>query len=539
VAIRGLAARVSLPFVLLFIFATASPCAHAQEDQWEKHMKSGRKAYSDGMKQRYFHAWGNPGPSPQFTKAEEELLAALAQAQSTFPAGDMRIADTMGALASTYMEEAKYDDAEKIGLQAIAIVEAAVKPDDPRLGLGLMHLALVYDEAGDTEKAAPIWARSLAILKGAGPVDKDDIDNLNLHASFLWPFHQNASEQIHQYVFELKGDSGASDADLRPDLEMLAHSQRGTEAEQSYLRLLEIDKKFYAPDDINTRLDREALARLYLEEGKYAASWPLFQENLEILQAKPARDHESSIDRRTDFYQLTNLERSVAQAYAGAGKDAEAEEMYKRIISQEDANTSGSKVLGPMNLSDDLRGFSGVYRHEHRYDEAIETLKRAQAFDEEIVSSKSAEANAAVRNPAIWTWLTQIELAEIYREKGDNATAEPLFKSALDMTQQLTLAPGHPKLARMLDNYATLLRDEGKFEESEALYKRSLEVWSKCIYPQTADAAETLTNYAALLRKLNRRAEAEPLEARATAILAIVAAPTPTPTPAPGTPTAN
>ncbi len=111
------------------------------------------------------------------------------------------------------------------------------------------------------------------------------------------------------------------------------------------------------------------------------------------------------------------------------------------------------------------------------------------------------------------------------------------FKSALDMTQHLPLVAGYPNLTRMLDNYATLLRDEGKFEESEALYKRSLEVWSKCIYPQNADAADALTNYAALLRKLNRPTEAEPLQARAAAILAIVAAPTPAS--APATPTAT
>ena len=78
----------------------------------------------------------------------------------------------------------------------------------------------------------------------------------------------------------------------------------------------------------------------------------------------------------------------------------------------------------------------------------------------------------------------------------------------------------------MLDNYATLLRDGGKYEQAEALYKRSLETWAKCLYPENADAAETLRNYAVLLRKTNRPTEAEPLEARASAMLTKVGAQT-------------
>ncbi len=92
------------------------------------------------------------------------------------------------------------------------------------------------------------------------------------------------------------------------------------------------------------------------------------------------------------------------------------------------------------------------------------------------------------------------------------------------MAQTLDLAPGHPKLAQLLDNYATLLRDEGKYDEAESLYKRALDTWAKNQYPENRDAAETLRNYAALLRKLDRPAEAEPLEARASAIRAKVGA---------------
>ena len=78
------------------------------------------------------------------------------------------------------------------------------------------------------------------------------------------------------------------------------------------------------------------------------------------------------------------------------------------------------------------------------------------------------------------------------------------------------LGPGYSKLAQLLSNYATMRRDEGKYEAAESLYKRSLDSWAHSTYPEHPDVAETLTNYSALLNKLNRPAEA--LEGRAVAI---------------------
>jgi tetratricopeptide (TPR) repeat protein len=528
VAIHISAARASLTLALISLLIPAAPSLGAQADQWDQHMKSGRKAYSGGMNQKYFHGWGNAGPNPQFAKAEEEFLAALAQTHS-FPAGDIRTAETLGALASVYMEEGKYDDAESKGNQAITMMEAAAQHNDIRFGYALTHLALIYDSQGKTAQAAPIWERSLGILKNAGGADPEEISNLKFHASFIRSFHPAAAAQIHEYILELTEATGISDADLRTELVQLAVTQRGADAERDYLRLLEIDRKLFGPDNVKLGADQYALGKLYVEEGKYTAAVPLLQHSLEIMQAKPAGEHESKMDKRFDASDLIHLETELAQAYSGARRDAEAEEMYKRIISMEESGAAGDKVLRDMNLTDDLIGLSAVYRHEQRYDEALETIKRSGTIVDEITDSKfgKSKATSGNRAPTVWSWLSQNELAEIYREKGDSAAAEPLFRGSLEMTQQMHLAPGHPKLAQMLDNYATLLRDEGKYDQAETLYKRSLEIWAKCVYPENADAAETLTNYAALMRKMTRPAEAQPLEARASAMLTTVGAPSP------------
>lgn len=62
--------------------------------------------------------------------------------------------------------------------------------------------------------------------------------------------------------------------------------------------------------------------------------------------------------------------------------------------------------------------------------------------------------------------------------------------------------------------------EQGDYARAETLYRRALEVLEKAQGPEHPNVAEVLENYAGLLRKMNREAEAEKLEARAHAIRA-------------------
>ena len=58
------------------------------------------------------------------------------------------------------------------------------------------------------------------------------------------------------------------------------------------------------------------------------------------------------------------------------------------------------------------------------------------------------------------------------------------------------------------------------YEEAESLYQRSLTIREKALGPEHPSVANSLENYAALLRKTKRNAEADRLEKRAKAIRA-------------------
>ncbi len=76
------------------------------------------------------------------------------------------------------------------------------------------------------------------------------------------------------------------------------------------------------------------------------------------------------------------------------------------------------------------------------------------------------------------------------------------------------------KLVVSAVSLAELYRAQGKYTEAEPLYQRALAIVEKALGPEHPQVATVLGNYAALLHKLNRDAEADKMEARAQAIRA-------------------
>ncbi len=69
-------------------------------------------------------------------------------------------------------------------------------------------------------------------------------------------------------------------------------------------------------------------------------------------------------------------------------------------------------------------------------------------------------------------------------------------------------------------NLAWMYLDQGKFEPAESSFQRALKIREKVFGPDHPDVADSLENYAGLLRETGRPAEAAKLETRAAEIRA-------------------
>ncbi len=75
-------------------------------------------------------------------------------------------------------------------------------------------------------------------------------------------------------------------------------------------------------------------------------------------------------------------------------------------------------------------------------------------------------------------------------------------------------------MATSLNNLALVYKTQGRYADAEPLYKRALAITEKTLGPEHPHVSMALENYAALLRKTGRDAEAKRLEARAKAMRA-------------------
>ena len=79
--------------------------------------------------------------------------------------------------------------------------------------------------------------------------------------------------------------------------------------------------------------------------------------------------------------------------------------------------------------------------------------------------------------------------AELYKEEGRYADAEPLYERVLALTEKVR-GPDHPSVALALNDLADLYKEQGRYVDAELLCKRALATWNKALGPDHPDVAQ-------------------------------------------------
>jgi tetratricopeptide (TPR) repeat protein len=109
------------------------------------------------------------------------------------------------------------------------------------------------------------------------------------------------------------------------------------------------------------------------------------------------------------------------------------------------------------------------------------------------------------------------QLAILYNSQGKYNEAEPLYLRSLSIREK-QLGENHPDFAQSLNNLAELYNSQGKYEEAESLYLRSLSIWEKQLGENHPDVATSLNNLAQLYYFQGKYEEAEALYRRSLSI---------------------
>lgn len=320
-------------------------------------------------------------------------------------------------------------------------------------------------------------------------------------------------------------------------------------AEELYVSALKIHRYNQSKDNTATAAREVAnssygLAWLYHLEGRYDETQVLYEEALKMDSDQFGQE---SLFTAQCLNSLGALYRDRRDFKKAEDLMLQALTIRKKVL---EIPTPGDKQeLRHPDMAQSLNDLGGLYRSQKRYKEAEEFIQQALTIRRAVLRWP----NGPDSHPDIAQSLSN--LAGLYSSQKRYDEAEPLYLRALEIDEK-TLGHNHPYTAHILSNLAELYFNQGSYDKAEERTKQAFAIRSRIGSPSPADVAQSLYNiarmhqarghdelaelfyqytlslderalgladprtvmvmqrYAALLRKMNRDADATALEAQ-------------------------
>ena len=398
-----------------------------------------------------------------YSSAEQHLKAAL-QILITAPADDPRLVKTITSLVTALRAQRKYAEAEPLLERRMAARRQPVNPVDQ--AKDLRELGQVAFAQRKFEPAQQYFQREAEILQRRFGIEYPPLATAWLEAASA------------------------------------AHALgKGTEAEELVTKAAGILDKDVSGDHAQ---EYRAIAEIYCARQKWAEAEQAFAKGLETIERVAGPEHISSAP----------LLEGLATVHREQGNSLKTEAVLLRLL--------GVKTMEMGNahpsIAPVLERLGFLYRAARRYDEAASMLERAHEI----------RRNHGDQTGASWT-LGQ--LADVYVRQGKLAETEPLNRDLFLQREQ--------NLLTMLRQYAANQTALGRYNDADVLYAMALQIYER-IYPHSKNSkvvktvtktsappamlVETLEQHAQVLRKMNRKKDANRLEKQARPLREILQA---------------
>jgi DNA-binding SARP family transcriptional activator len=330
-----------------------------------------------------------------FTDAEVLLRRSVAIAERCAAGGAYAdIAEHIDALAALLRDTNRLAQAEPLHRRSIALCEAALGPDHPRVATALNELAILLHYSNRLAETEALYRRALAIDKAR--CGDHPLIALRLH---------NLALVLHE-------------------------TNRLAEAEQLLVRALKIDERTYGGQHPDVASDAASLGWLMLESGRIAAAEPLLRRSLAIREAAFGPQHPSFAHALCD----------MAVLLQDSARSNEAAPLYRQALAVYEASYGERHPVVAACLNNVVELLTG----EGRFDEAELLQRRALANDEATFGPDHSNIARDLNT-----------LAGTLAVGGNSTDAEPLVQRALEILEP-QYGWDHPRVQRVAANVALL-----------------------------------------------------------------------------------
>lgn len=235
------------------------------------------------------------------------------------------------------------------------------------------------------------------------------------------------------------------------------------------------------------------LGRVRTIEGRCGEASNLILRGIRILDATP----------RPDSFERSEAWEAMAKAYDCQRQYSKAEQTLNRALDIE----RSAKSPRPNHLAELLASLGGVYQYEHKFDQAVAAFRGAQ-----LVVDRNPKVDSDQR------LLLLNNFGSLLRQMGRYSESESTFREGMAFAETATAS--RPELLVALEyNLASLEVTRKRFREAAGLFEKAVRLLDKGTSLPPRSAGELLRDYAACLRKLGDRGQAQVLEMRSAALL--------------------
>jgi tetratricopeptide (TPR) repeat protein len=231
-------------------------------------------------------------------------------------------------------------------------------------------------------------------------------------------------------------------------------------------------------DETDLRLSKSLgeIGRLHTIRGRFAEAEPYLEKELMVKQRALGLNNADTIPAMG----------SLIKFYLQYGNKGKAEPLTERML-------------------DFLDG---------KMQEPLEEPTKVKAEKGQPLQAWAGSAAPVMRNPVLEWAITCDSVGSLYRDRGNLAMADRLFKAALDL-KATVYGKDHLSLANSYDNLGTICAAKNEDTDAESYFRDSLATAEKTLPLESHEVFSRLDKLAQCLAKAGKYREAEELYVRA------------------------
>src|SRR5437016_2783825 len=303
-------------------------------------------------------------------RADSLLRSALDRRRTLFGSDHPEVAKSLVALGRLRLDQAEYQEAERLVREGLAMSQRHRRPGDPAIASATVALGQVLEESGKYDEGINVLEQAVRLrgMAPAQPTTELAASMRELANTHYYAGHLAVADSLDRLVLaltrKLNGERHPLVAEDLINLGAVQHEWgHYQEAERYYREALDITQAFYGPSHYKTAAGLTVLGRALIFQKGYDDAMPLFQRALVIRERVFGKVHP----------QVASTLNEMAGIALARDKFGEAEALSSRVLAIY-RTVYGSKhqfvATGVSNLA-------SVYMAQRRYARAEPLVREA------------------------------------------------------------------------------------------------------------------------------------------------------------------